>query len=182
MVVEVELINGQFFCEGGLAPSQENGVVPALLQFDVSQEIEGRDHIEIFLRGLRQGGVEVLEHAFETEVRELVLEALRVRHDLFLFMTKASYSAREGSSSRMWLRWGCLSLTGGCCRLGRHLLVENVFDIVGAVRLMQGGPLHGVKEGVSAIVIFERQEFLDALFQGLVGGGQVFEIALGDLA
>ena len=31
MVVEVELMNGQFFGEGRLAPSQMDGVVPAVL-------------------------------------------------------------------------------------------------------------------------------------------------------
>jgi hypothetical protein len=117
-MVEVELINRQFFCEGRLAPPEVDGVMPAVLQFEVSQEIEGRNHVAIFLRGLLSGGVEVLEHAFETEVRQLVLQALSFCHDLFLVMTKASYSSREGSSRRMWLRWGCLSLTGGCCRWG----------------------------------------------------------------
>ena len=58
MVVEVELINRQFFCQGGLAPSEVDGVVPAVLQFEVRQEIEGRDHVEVSLRGLLQGGVE----------------------------------------------------------------------------------------------------------------------------
>ena len=65
MVVEVELINRQFFGESGLAPSEMDGVVPALLQFEVREEREGRDHIEVFLRRLLQGGVELLEHAFE---------------------------------------------------------------------------------------------------------------------
>ena len=77
---------------------------------------------------------------------------------------------------------GMLELDGQMLPLGRHLLVKNVLDIMGAKGLMQGGPLHGVKQGLGPIVIFERQEFLDLLFQGLVGGGQVFEIALGDFA
>src|SRR2546428_9249352 len=31
MVVEVELINGQFFCEGGLPPAEMDGIVPTVL-------------------------------------------------------------------------------------------------------------------------------------------------------
>ena len=103
-MVEVELINGQFFCQGGLAPSEVDGVMPAVLQFEVSQEIESRHHAEISLRGLLQRGVELLQHAFKTEVGELVFEPLRVRHDCVLLMTKASSASREGSSRRMWLR------------------------------------------------------------------------------
>src|SRR6202040_1409332 len=109
MRVEVDLINRQFFCEGGLAPPEVKGVMPAVLQCEVSQEIEGRNPVEIFLRGLLSEGVEGLEHAFETEVRQLVLQALSFCHDLCLVMPKASYSSREGSSRRRGLRGGCLS-------------------------------------------------------------------------
>jgi len=77
---------------------------------------------------------------------------------------------------------GMLEPDGRMLPLGRHLLVENVLDRVGAKGLMQGGPLHGVKQGLGPTVIFERQEFLDLLFQGLVGCGQVFERALRDFA
>ena len=90
MVIEVELVNRELVFERGLAPPEENRVLPALLQFDIGQEVEGSNHVEIFLCGLLQGGVELLEHAFETQVRQLVLQALACRHDLFLLMTKAS--------------------------------------------------------------------------------------------
>ena len=66
--------------------------------------------------------------------------------------------------------------------LGGHLLVEDVCDIVGAKGLMEGRPLHGVQQGLGAIVIIESQELLDLLFQGLIGGGQVLEIPLGRFA
>jgi hypothetical protein len=62
--------------------------------------------------------------------------------------------------------------------LGRHLLGEHVLDLVGAKSLRQGGPLHGVKQGLGPVVIFERQEFLDLLLQGLIGRGHVFARAL----
>ena len=90
MVVEVELINGQFFGEGRLAPSQMDGVVPAVLQFEVCEEREGGDYVEVFLRRLLQGRVELLEHAFEAEVGELLFEPLRVHHVRVLLSTKAS--------------------------------------------------------------------------------------------
>src|SRR5215475_14591959 len=90
MVVEVELINRQFFCEGGLAPAEMDSVVPAVLQFEVRQEMEGRKHAEVSLRGLLQRGVELLKHTFKVEVGELVFEPLRVCHARVLLMTKAS--------------------------------------------------------------------------------------------
>ena len=90
MVVEVELIDRQFFCESGLAPSEVDGVVPAVLQFEVREEMERRDHTEVSLHGLLQRGVELLEHAFEPEVGELVFQSLGVRHTRVLLSTKAS--------------------------------------------------------------------------------------------
>ena len=90
MVVEVELINREFFCQGGLAPSEMDGIVPDVLQFEIREESEGLDHIEVFLRRVLQGSVELLEHAFEPEVSELVFELLGVRHTRVLLSTKAS--------------------------------------------------------------------------------------------
>jgi hypothetical protein len=90
MVVEVALVNRQFFCEGGLAPSEMDGVVPALLQFDVREEREGRDNAEVCLRSLLQGGLQVLEQAVEAEGGELVFEPWGVRHVRVLVMTKAA--------------------------------------------------------------------------------------------
>jgi hypothetical protein len=66
---------------------------------------------------------------------------------------------------------GLLEPDGRRLPLRRHLLLENVLAIVGAKGLMQGGPLHGVKQGLGPVVIFERQEFLALLLQGLVGCG-----------
>jgi len=68
MMVEIEWVNGQLFFESGLAPPLENGALPALLDFDVSEQREGSDHIEVFHRGLLQGGVEVMEHIVEAGV------------------------------------------------------------------------------------------------------------------
>jgi hypothetical protein len=90
MVVEVELVNGAFFFEPRLAPPLENGTVPAVLQFNRGQEVEGGDHIKVFLCGLLQGRIEVMEHPSKTQGFQLVLEAIGIRHDLFLLMTKAS--------------------------------------------------------------------------------------------
>src|SRR6266487_5585846 len=72
VVVEVELVNRQFFCEGGLAPSQMDSVMPAVLQFEVRQKIERRHYIEVSLRGLLQRDIELLKHALEPEGGELV--------------------------------------------------------------------------------------------------------------
>jgi len=53
---------------------------------------------------------------------------------------------------------GMLEPDGRMLPLGCHLLVENVLDIVGAKGLMQGGPLHGVKQSLGAVVVFECKE------------------------
>jgi hypothetical protein len=73
-----------------LAPPLENGTVPAVLQFNCGQQMEGGDHIQVFRCGLLQGRIEVMEHPGKPQGFQLVLEALGVRHDLFLLMTKAS--------------------------------------------------------------------------------------------
>ena len=52
MVIEVELVNGELFFEAGTPPPLENGALPAVLDFDVREQVEGRDDIEIFAGGL----------------------------------------------------------------------------------------------------------------------------------
>jgi hypothetical protein len=47
---------------------------------------------------------------------------------------------------------------------------------------MLGGALHGVEQSLGAVVIFEREQPLDALGQRLSGGGQALQIALGSFA
>jgi hypothetical protein len=118
MVVEVERIDGPFFSECGLAPAQRDGLVPALLQFNVGKLMQGSAESPIRLLGLVDHGVEWLGHALEAPRGPLVLEAVECGPGVFLLITKASYSAREGSSRRIWLRWGCLRRTGGCCLWG----------------------------------------------------------------
>ena len=107
MVVAVALVNRPLFCQGGWAPSEMEGVWPAVLQFEVSEEREGRHPVEVFRRRLLQGGVEGLEQACAAAVGELVGEPWGVRHARVLWMTQASESARAGSASRRGLRCGC---------------------------------------------------------------------------
>jgi hypothetical protein len=77
---------------------------------------------------------------------------------------------------------GLLEPHGGMRPLGCHLLGQDIFDVVGAKGLREGRPLHGVEQGLGALVILESQELLDLLFQGLIGGGQVLERPLGSFA
>ena len=65
---------------------------------------------------------------------------------------------------------GLFEPDGRMLPLGCHLLREDIFDIVGAKGLLQGGPLHGVKEGLGPVVVLECQELLDLLGQRLVSG------------
>jgi hypothetical protein len=96
-----------------LAPPREHGTVPAVLQFNRGQAVEGSDPSKIFLWGRPQGRLEVREPPGQTPGFQLVLEAIGSRPDLFLVMTKASEASREGSSRRLWLRAGWLRLPGG---------------------------------------------------------------------
>jgi hypothetical protein len=57
-------------------------------------------------------------HACKAQGGSCVLEAVELGHRGFLLLTQASSSASEGSARRMWLRWACLSRTGGGCLCG----------------------------------------------------------------
>jgi hypothetical protein len=118
MMVAGTLGHGQLFCEGRLPPAAGDSVVPAGLQCDVGEEIEGRDYRQGVLHGLRQGGGEGLAQAVAAEVGALVFEPLGVGQARVLLMTQASYSARADAASRSWWRCAGCSRTGGCCRWG----------------------------------------------------------------
>jgi hypothetical protein len=90
MMVEVKLIDGVLFFECRLPPSEVDGLVPAVLQFNVRQEIQGCHDVKVFLCGVLPGRVELLEPPLEAEVSELVFEPLGVGHGRVLLMTKAS--------------------------------------------------------------------------------------------
>ena len=57
------------------------------------------------------------------------------------------------------------------------MLVEDVFDIVGSVCVMQSGPFDGFGEGIRSILIIESQKHFDRL----IGINEVFEIFFGHL-
>jgi hypothetical protein len=101
VVAEVELVNGKFVGEFGLTPPEGNGVVKALLAFDVSEAAERGEGIEIVLGGVLYDVVEVIGHAFEAAVNEFVFELLLGRHGFLLLRMNVSNSARDGSSRRI---------------------------------------------------------------------------------
>jgi hypothetical protein len=47
-LAEAKLVNSELFFEAGLMLPLENGGLPALLDFDVDEKIEGHDSIEFF--------------------------------------------------------------------------------------------------------------------------------------
>jgi hypothetical protein len=65
VVAAVELGNGEFVGEFGLAPSPGNGVMKTLLEFHVGAAAESREEIEIVLCGVLHDGAEVLGHALQ---------------------------------------------------------------------------------------------------------------------
>jgi hypothetical protein len=101
VVLEVELAQGEFVGEFGLTPLQGDGVVKALLAFDVREAAEGGEGIEIVLDGVLDEVVEVIGHAFETEVDACVFERLWGRQGFLLVRMNVSKSARDGSSRRI---------------------------------------------------------------------------------
>jgi hypothetical protein len=84
-----------------LTPPQGDGVVQALLAFDVSEAAERGEEIEIVLGGVLHDLVKVIGHAFEAEVNECVFELLLGRHGFLLLRMNVSNSARDGSSRRI---------------------------------------------------------------------------------
>jgi hypothetical protein len=63
--------------------------------------------------------------------------------------------------------------------LGSPFLVEDVFDVVGPVGLVEGGSLDGLNEGIGAVLVFEGEEFFEGFLERFLGGGEVFEIGFG---
>jgi hypothetical protein len=101
VMMEVELVNGEFVGECGLTPPQGDGVVKALLAFDVSEAAERGEGIEMVLGGVLDDVVEGIGHAFEAEVNEFVCELLVGRHGFLRLRMNGSNSARDGSSRRI---------------------------------------------------------------------------------
>jgi hypothetical protein len=66
--------------------------------------------------------------------------------------------------------------------LGSPFLVEDVFDIVSPIGLVEGGSLDGLEERVGAVLVFEGKEFFEVFFEGFMGGGKTFEVGLGLLS
>ena len=64
-------------------------------------------------------------------------------------------------------------------RFGDPFLVEDGFDVVGAVGMVRGGFFDGLDEGIGAVFIFEGEEFFEVFLQGLMGVGEMFEVGLG---
>ena len=63
--------------------------------------------------------------------------------------------------------------------LRSHLLVEDIFDVMGPVGIVYGGPFDGLDKGIGAVFVFEIEKFIDILFKRLMIGGQTFQIGFG---
>jgi len=63
--------------------------------------------------------------------------------------------------------------------LGSHLLVKDIFDVMGPIGVMQGGPLNGLDQGIGAVFVLEIEKFVDILLERLMSGRQTFQIGLG---
>ena len=170
VVVAGALGNRQLFCQGGVAPPEVESGVPAGRQCAVCQAMERRDDLKVALRGLRQRESALLEQACEPEVSALVGALWGVRHTRVLLRPQAGVRQGGGCASALVERWVLephrRRLPRGC-----PLWVEDMCDRVGATGLREGCPVQGVTQGVGAVVLLERQEFLALLLQGRGGGG-----------
>jgi len=66
--------------------------------------------------------------------------------------------------------------------LGSPFLVEDVFDVVGPVGLVEGGSLDGLEECVGAVLVFEGEEFFESFLERFLSGRKVFEVGFGLLS
>jgi len=80
------------------------------------------------------------------------------------------------------VEFSLLESDGGMRGLGSPFLVEDVFDVVGPVGLVEGGSLDGLDEGVRAVLVFEGEEFFEGFPERFLGGGEVFEVGFGLLS
>jgi hypothetical protein len=60
-----------------------------------------------------------------------------------------------------------------------HLLVKDIFDVMGPIGIMYGGPFDGLDKGIDSVFVFEVEEFIDIFFKRLMSGGQTFQIDFG---
>ena len=42
-----------------------------------------------------------------------------------------------------------------------HLLVKDIFDVMGPIGIMYGGPFDGLDKGIDSVFVFEVEEFID---------------------
>jgi hypothetical protein len=66
--------------------------------------------------------------------------------------------------------------------LGGSFLVEDIFDVVCAVGMVEGGSLDGLDKCVGAVFVFEGEEFFEGFLERFLGGRKVFEVGLGLLS
>jgi hypothetical protein len=85
MVVEVKLVDGDRFVELGLLEPEPNGIMPAMFCLYVSELVEDKEGIAVFLVGLLDDGFKVLGHNLQPKIDKLFFEMLEISHPLFSF-------------------------------------------------------------------------------------------------
>ena len=91
MVVEVEGIEGDFFIEPGLLESEFDSTLPAMICLGLSELIEHKEGVAIFLFGLLDDLFQALGHDFESQADECFFDLIECCHGRFLLlMMKAS--------------------------------------------------------------------------------------------
>lgn len=81
VVMEVELVDGEFFGQARLLKPALDGPLPALLGLELDQAVQDEGGILVFLPGLLQDGIEVFCHGFESEIHQGFADGFDVVHD-----------------------------------------------------------------------------------------------------
>jgi len=68
VVMEVELVDGEFFGQARLLKPALDGPLPSLLGLELDQSVQHEGGIVVFFPGLLQDGIKVFGHGFESEI------------------------------------------------------------------------------------------------------------------
>jgi hypothetical protein len=91
VVVEVKGVQGDFFVEPGLLEPELDSALQTMFCLGLSELMEDKEGVAVFLFGLLDDFFEALGHDFESQLDKFFFDLIEWSHDRFLLlMTKAS--------------------------------------------------------------------------------------------
>ena len=103
MMVEVELVNSNFFRQSCLGEASADTIFPAFFPLHIDQELDNGEVIPVISGGVGNDRLEIFSHDAEFQLFEILADGIDgyLHGDHRFLRTKASNSARFGSSSRI---------------------------------------------------------------------------------